>query len=183
MITELEPCHYNAVIKLGNLVHGEGYLDLQSLELILKKGFKNNINSCFVAIDSGKLLGFRLSYAAQQWQIDKWCSPDKWQVAAEKVGYFKCNTVAEEARGQGLGGQLLQSSIDALQQQGAVAGVSHLWKQSPNNSAVRYFSKAGGQLIKQHPNRWNNSTDHPDYICVLCGKHCRCTASEMLLTF
>ena len=153
MIFEITDTYFDEVINLGNLVHGEGYLDRSSLSMIVEKGSKNGINSSFVALESGKLLGFRLTYAAEQWDIDKWCSPDEWSVPTEHVGYFKCNTVAEEARGKGLGGLLLQSSVAALKRQGARAGISHLWKQSPNNSAVRYFSKAGGILIKDHPNR------------------------------
>ena len=183
MIIEIADAHFDEVIELGNSVHGEGYLDHSSLSVIVEKGYKNGINSCFVALESDQLLGFRLTYAAKQWDIDKWCTPNKWSVPTEHVGYFKCNTVAEDARGKGLGGLLLQSSVAALKRQGARAGVSHLWKQSPNNSAVRYFTKAGGKLIKEHPNRWNDTSDHPDYICVICGSNCRCTASEMLLTF
>ncbi|MCL1052112.1 GNAT family N-acetyltransferase [Shewanella abyssi] len=183
MIQPLEQKHFNDVIELGNLVHGNGYLDDNSLQSIVAKGNKNGINSCFVAIESNRLLGFRLTYAAQQWLIDKWCTPNRWGVSQEQVGYFKCNTVAADARGKGIGGLLLDASITALKQQGATAGVSHLWKQSPNNSAVRYFTKAGGVLIKEHPERWNDTAEHPDYICVLCGPSCHCAACEMLLIF
>lgn len=183
MILPLTPIHFDAVIALGNQVHGEGYLESKLLAHIVNLGNKNSINSCFVAIEDGRLLGFRLCYAPGQWPIDKWCSPHLWGIAKESVGYFKCNTVAEEARGKGLGGRLLKASISALTLQGAAGGVSHLWQQSPNNAAVKYFTKAGGKLIKEHRNRWNDTEDHPDYICILCGANCVCGACEMLLTF
>ncbi|WP_259649555.1 GNAT family N-acetyltransferase [Shewanella sp. MBTL60-007] len=183
MIIPLATKHFDAVIALGNQVHGDGYLDEKSLAHIVNLGHKNGINSCFVAIDKQHLLGFRLCYAPGQWTVDKWCSPNRWGIEAERVGYFKCNTVAEEARGKGLGGRLLQASISALTQQGASAGVSHLWQQSPNNAAVKYFTKAGGKLIKEHPNRWSDTDEHPDYVCILCGSNCHCVACEMLLKF
>ncbi|QDF75299.1 MULTISPECIES: GNAT family N-acetyltransferase [Shewanella] len=174
---------FASVIALGNLVHGDGYLDEELLGEIQQKGCKAGLNANFVAYLDGDLVGFRLTYAAGNWQIDPWCTPGLWGIPVERCCYFKCNTVAEQARGLGIGKALLERSIQACKAQGALAGVSHLWQQSPDNSAVGYFSSAGGQLIKEHPDRWNNNPDHPDYVCVLCGKDCHCVACEMLLTF
>ncbi|GIU52034.1 MULTISPECIES: GNAT family N-acetyltransferase [Shewanella] len=195
MIRSLTPDDFQEVIELGNLVHGEGYLNLSSLEKIYQMGIKNNINAHFIAegeqisptnnIHKSKagIVGFRLTYAAGKWPVDLWCTPEKWPVGIEDMCYFKCNTVAETERGKGIGSQLLQASIEAVKQQGAKAGVSHLWQQSPNNSAVGYFSHAGGKLIKEHPSRWNQQHDNSDYLCVLCGDDCHCTACEMVIDF
>ncbi|MCU7375848.1 GNAT family N-acetyltransferase [Paucibacter sp. O1-1] len=135
------------------------------------------------AIENDQLIGFRLTYAAGQWPQDQWCTVDKWGVAFEDVCYFKSNTIAESARGKGLGGQLLAASKAAVIAQGAKAGVSHLWQQSPNNAAVRYFTKAGGVLIAEHPQRWHQRYMGEEYICVICDHDCHCVACEMLLTF
>ncbi|MCG9696658.1 GNAT family N-acetyltransferase [Shewanella sp. Isolate11] len=182
-IAPLTEAYFNQVIHLGNLVHGEGYLDNAMMSEIAAKGYKADVNANFIALLDNQVIGFRLTYAPQSWQVDKWCSPELWPVDAGKLCYFKCNTVAEQHRGKGIGKALLQASINATRLQGAVGGISHLWKQSPDNAAVGYFSKAGGKLIKAHAHRWNNNPDHPDYICVLCGKDCQCTAWEMLLLF
>jgi GNAT superfamily N-acetyltransferase len=183
MIRELTPSDFDAVIALGLLVHGEGYLDWESLNHIYHQGIKNDINANFVAVEGEELLGFRLTYAPGQWQFDPWCSISLWGVPAETVCYFKSNTLAESARGKGLGGKLLAASIAAVKCQGARAGVAHLWKESPHNAAVRYFAKAGARLIKEHPGRWNQAVDNPHYVCVRCGYDCHCTACEMLLRF
>lgn len=183
MIQTLSPEHFDDVISLGNQVHGEGYLDKCSLEALYLKGFSHDINANFVAYQDDQLVGFRLTYAPGNWQVDKWCTPDAWGIELEHVCYFKCNTVAESYRGAGIGGKLLAASIAATKRQGAKAGISHLWKQSPNNSAVKYFTKAGGMLIKEHKDRWNDALEHPDYVCVICGDDCHCTACEMLLIF
>ncbi|MCG9722047.1 GNAT family N-acetyltransferase [Shewanella sp. Isolate7] len=182
-ISPLMQDDFETVIALGNLVHGDGYLDEQMLSDMQDKAYKSGINANFVAYRGGELVGFRLTYAPGNWSLDRWCSPTLWPVAAEDCCYFKCNTVSEEARGLGIGKALLQSSIEACKAQGALAGVSHLWKQSPDNSAVGYFTNAGGKLIKEHPERWNNNPDHPDYVCVLCGSECHCVACEMILIF
>ena len=182
-IRELTPGDYEAVITLGEIVHGKGYLDITELATIYHKGIKNGVNANFVAIENEQLIGFRLTYAAGQWQPDQWCTIDKWGVAFDDVCYFKSNTIAEAARGHGLGGKLLAASKAAVIAQGAKAGVSHLWQQSPNNAAVRYFTKAGGKLIKQHPQRWHQRNEGEDYFCVLCGADCHCVACEMLLLF
>ncbi|MGI2106659.1 N-acetyltransferase family protein [Shewanella frigidimarina] len=183
MIRQLTPADFDAVIALGEIVHGSGYMDTAELTAIYHKGIKNDINANFVALENEQLIGFRLTYAAGQWPQDQWCTVDKWNVKFEDVCYFKSNTIAESARGQGLGGELLAASKAAVIAQGAKAGVSHLWQQSPNNAAVRYFTKAGGKLIAQHPQRWHQRYMGDDYICVLCGEDCHCVACEMLLLF
>ncbi|MCP4323989.1 MAG: GNAT family N-acetyltransferase [Alteromonadales bacterium] len=174
--------YFPQVIILANQVHGDGYLDLESLKQWTEKGIVNDINSSFVALLNDKVVGFRSTYSAKCWQIDQWCSPDLWQVDSEKCCYFKCNSVDAKYRGLGIGKKLLQLAIEAVVQQGAVAGISHLWKQSPNNSAVSYFTKCGGNLIKSHPNRWNEASEQ-GYNCILCGNDCHCEAAEMVIYF
>ena len=174
--------YFPQVIALANQVHGDGYLDLESLKQWTNKGIVKDINSSFVALLNNKVIGFRSTYSAKHWNIDQWCSPNLWQVDSDKCCYFKCNTVDEKYRGLGIGKKLLQLAIEAAKQQGALAGISHLWKQSPNNSAVSYFTKCGGNLIKSHPNRWNEASKQ-GYNCILCGNDCHCEAAEMIIYF
>lgn len=174
--------YFAQVVTLANHVHGDGYLDAEKLEQWTNKGIAKGINCSFVALLNSKVIGFRITYSAKQWQIDQWCSPSLWQVAADKCCYFKCNTVDETCRGLGVGRLLLQLAIKAAEKQGAQAGISHLWKQSPNNSAVAYFTKCGGQLIKSHPGKWNEDSKQ-GYDCILCGFDCHCEAAEMIIYF
>ena len=184
--TELTAEHFDQVIALGNQVHGEGYLTPQNIADLTAYGISNNINSGFVALSkdnsSENLVGFRITFAAKHWQINQWCSPNLWQVQKDKCCYFKCNTVDENYRGLGVGKKLLQLSINAAQKQGSRAGVSHLWKQSPNNSAVAYFTRCGGELVKSHPDKWNEDSKQ-GYSCILCGHDCHCEAAEMIIYF
>ena len=187
---KLVPKYFKQVIKLGNKVHGDGYLNNKSLASWVERGISNNINCGYVALlnntankaSGEKLIGFRITFAAEHWQADKWCSPNLWQVPKDKCCYFKCNTVDENYRGLGVGKKLLQLSIEAAKQQGAQAGIAHLWKQSPNNSAVAYFTHCGGKLIKSHPDKWNEASKQ-GYSCILCGYDCHCEAAEMIIRF
>lgn len=187
---KLAPKHFKQAIKLANEVHGDGYLNEDKIAAWTSSGIINNINCSYVALlnDSSnteaeeKVIGFRITYAAEHWQADQWCSPDLWRVAEDKCCYFKCNTVDEKYRGLGVGRKLLQLSINAAKKQGAQAGVAHLWKQSPNNSAVAYFTHCGGELIKSHPDRWNEASKQ-GYNCILCGHNCHCEAAEMIIRF
>ena len=171
---------FAAIIELGNHVHGDGYLDLPSITEMLEKSISADLNSSYVMYDGDKLVGFRITYAPNNWELDKWCTPDLWPISKEQVAYFKCNTIDPDYQGQGLGGQLLKASITTLKQMGAKAGLSHIWMQSPGNASFKYFTKAGGKLIKTHARRWD---DLPDYICIICGEDCYCDASEMMLEF
>ncbi|NMP32150.1 GNAT family N-acetyltransferase [Thalassotalea sp. M1531] len=179
---ELSPDDFEQIIALGNHVHGDGYLDNANILNWYNKGLKNNINSGFVAYDGEKLVGFRITFAVGNWDIDKWSSPNKWQVPQGSVCYFKCNTVDENYRGYGIGSELLTRSITAAIKQGAKAGVSHLWKQSPGNSAVKYFTKCGGELVQSHPDKWREDALN-GYDCILCGHDCHCEAAEMIIYF
>lgn len=174
--------HFAAVIALGNRVHGDGYLDDASMLDYFQRGIKDGINAGVVALKNEQVVGFRLVFAPEQWQADQWTSPELWPVPKAQLGYFKCNTVAPELQGQGVGGLLLQRSIEGLKAQGARAGLAHLWMESPGNAAVRYFSKHGGQLVKVHPDKWN-ADSKAGYTCVRCGNDCHCHAAEMVLCF
>lgn len=178
----LTPQDFSKIIELGNFVHGDGYLTPKNLNQWYLKGIIDDINAGYVVYDQEKLIGFRITYAAQKWSIDQWSSPDLWQVPAKNVCYFKCNTVDEHYRGHGIGSKLLQLSIAAAAAQGALAGVSHLWKQSPGNSAVKYFTKCGGELVASHPDKWNQASKD-GYDCILCGRDCHCEAAEMIIYF
>ncbi len=178
----LTPDDFEQVIRLGNLVHGDGYLSVENLTRWHQQGIVNNINASYVAYIDEQLVGFRITFSAQQWQEDEWCSTELWPVTIKNTCYFKCNTVIEKHRGLGIGGKLLKLSISAAKQQGALAGVSHLWQQSPKNSAVAYFTRCGGKLIKVHPDKWLADSKQ-GYCCTLCGYECHCSAAEMMITF
>jgi GNAT superfamily N-acetyltransferase len=190
--------HFEAVISLGNLVHGENYLDQGSLKRLFEKGEKGGVNSSFVAIDTshakavkqpnrmtaeGYLVGFRITCAPGQWCIDEWCTDHEWGIESKYVCYFKSNTVDESYRGQGIGSELLNQSIEVVKQQGGTAGLAHIWLASPGNSAYRYFRANGGKLIKKHKDKWLPLSLEEGYECPICGDRCRCEAAEMLLPF
>lgn len=182
-IAVMYPEHFADVLALANQVHGNNYLDLVKLSALYQRGIKHGINANFVALADSRVVGYRLSYAAGQWPLDEWCSVKLWPVSADMMAYFKSVAVAPELQGQGLGSALLKASVSALQQQGALAGLAHIWRESPGNSAERYFSKAGAKLLKVHPDRWLHLSETAGYICPLCGNRCHCNAAEMVLSF
>lgn len=183
IISPFEEKHFKDVIVLGNLVHGDNYLCDEFIAAIYQLGLKDGLNASLVAYDADKLVGFRLTYACGAWPIDEWCTADDWPHDTDKVCYFKCNTVDESYRGQGIGGILLTRSIEVAKQQGATAGVAHIWMQSPGNSAFRYMTKAGGKVVKIHPDRWLGISLNEGYRCVICKTACHCEAAEMIVDF
>jgi ribosomal protein S18 acetylase RimI-like enzyme len=186
-IYNLREDDFDRIIDLGEEVHGKNYLDHAALETILRKSVDRGLNCSYVAYDGfredSKLIGFRLTYAPGKWEIDEWCSPDKWKVAPEKVCYFKTNTVAAAYRGKGLGTLLLNTSINTVRRLGGEAGLTHIWLRSPGNSAWRYFTKAGGKMVKTWPAKWAGDYEKDGYLCILDGKNCVCDGAEMILYF
>ena len=185
-IYNLREDDFEDVVALGNRINGDNYLDIDTCGKIMRRGCKLGLNCSYVAYEEergSKLVGFRLTCAPGNWDIDHWFSPNKWKVPQEKVCLFKSNMVAEEYRGQGLGPLLLKHSIATAKQQGAVAGATHIWMQSPGNSAYKYFTKAGGEVVFIHPDRWHNDFADFGYICTICGEDCHCDGAEMILYF
>ncbi len=179
----LAPEHFAGVIKLGNRVHGDNYLDENSMEALYQGSFEGNINASYVAILDKQIIGFRLTLAARHWQLDKWCTPEKWSVPKSQVCYFKCNTVDPAFQAKGIGSTLLGLSIQQAKRQGAQAGLAHIWLASPGNSAFRYFSRCGGRLIQEHPGKWRDLSLYHGYQCPVCVSTCDCVAAEMMLDF
>lgn len=178
----LTPEFFEQVVFLANKIHGESYLDVATLAQWVKQGCCSGKNASIIAVYQDQILGYRISFAAGQWQSDVWCSTDSWPIALTKMAYFKSVAVQAEWQGQGIGQALLQQSVSVLKKQGAKAGLAHLWRESPHNSAVRYFSKAGGQLIRIHENRWQHLSAQ-GYLCPRCTALCCCSAAEMVLLF
>ncbi len=183
-LVELLQEHFDRVIKLGNEVHGDGYLTQELIEGIAIKGHKDGVNCSFVMLDEEKVVGFRLTYAPTVWTIDQWCTPSLWNLPPEQVCYFKCSTVDANYRGYGVARKMLNASVEAVKKQGAKAGVCHTWMQSPGNLAYLYFTKCGGQQLKLHANKWYQDSVE-GYQCVVCGveEYCHCDAAEMILKF
>ncbi len=182
-IVELQPPCFADVLALALQVHGENYLDDQGIAAIYEKSIKNDVNASLLAYEGDRLVGFRLTYAPGSWALDQWCTPSMWHVAAEKVCYFKSSAVCESMRGKGIGRALLTASIERVKQQGARAGIAHVWRESPGNSAFMYFSRCGAQLVKDHPDKWHRDSVEDGYCCPVCPGHCHCTAAEMIIYF
>lgn len=180
---QLAPEHFDGVVELGNHVHGDNYLDDNSIATLYKQSFCKDINASWVAMIGEKVVGFRLTIAAENWQPDKWCTPEQWRFPIEQVCYFKCNTVDASLRGKGVGSKLLSLSIEKARAQGSEAGLAHIWLASPGNSAFLYFSKCGGTTVKEHPGKWTHLCIEDGYECPVCPGICECVAAEMILPF
>ncbi len=180
---EITAADMAAVIDLANEVHGDNYLNEDSFQQYLAGGTAGNLQLNWIALRGETPLGVRITLAPGQWPIDDFCTPDAWPIPAEKLCYFKCAAVSEKARGLGIGKELLFRSIEAAKELGCRGGLAHIWMQSPNNSAYEYFTRCGGEMIKQHEKRWYKASVEDGYYCPVCDGTCYCNAGEMLLKF
>lgn len=158
---------------------GNNYFSVDELKQSYENSISKNVICSFVLIDeSGDIQGFRLAYPPGTWSKGKGSKlrTDLWKVDLNQVGYFQSLFLADKVQGQGWGPKLSAASVEAFQKLGAKAIVTHAWKESPNNSSVRYLSKYGFESVATHAEYWVDV----DYECVLDGKPCRCTAEEMI---
>lgn len=158
---------------------GKNYYSEKELEESFHKSQFQGVMCSFVLVDAGQIFGLRLAYPPGLWTKGKGrkLRPDLWKVPSDKVAYFQSLFIDPKAQGQGWGPKLSAASISAFKKLGAEAIVTHAWKESPNNSSLRYLTKQGFKPIATHPEYWIDV----DYECVLDGRPCRCTAEEMIL--
>lgn len=158
---------------------GLNYFSLEELSEILKKSELDGIMCSFVLKDEKNIIqGLRLAYPPGAWTKGKGkkLRSDLWKVPSDKVGYFQSLFVSEKAQGEGWGPKLSDAALESFKKLGTLAVVTHAWKESPNNSSIRYLTKFGFESVATHPEYWIDV----DYECVLDGKPCRCTAEEMI---
>jgi ribosomal protein S18 acetylase RimI-like enzyme len=158
---------------------GQNYFTQDELKNCFEMSLKDGVNCSFVVADASKQIkGLRLSYPPGNWSKGKGSkiNPDLWGVDRNKVAYFQSLFVDESLRGQGLGPKLSLLSIEAFQKLGAVAIITHAWKESPNNSSTKYLEKFGFNPLAEHPDYWIDV----NYVCTRDQNPCRCTAIEMI---
>lgn len=168
-----------AVKRFADESIGLNYYSESELRECLEKSESNGVMCSFLLVaDDGEILGLRLAYPPGKWNKGKGnrLRPDLWKVPVEKAAYFQSLFLSAKVQGQGWGPKLSEKSIEAFHRVGAEAIVTHAWKESPNNSSIRYLSKLGFVSVTTHPEYWIDV----DYECVRDGNPCRCTAEEMI---
>jgi len=159
---------------------GSGYYSMKEIEEIYMKS-QSKGRMCSLVLKKGEqICGVRMTYPPGNWSHGKGSglTTEKWPYPLSETAYFQSLFLASSVQGEGWGGKLSQRSLQILKEIGAKGVVCHSWKESPNNSSVRYLEKMGFQLIAEHPLYWQ----HVDYNCTRCLKPpCQCTAQEMYL--
>jgi len=178
-IRELLRTDIPAIRLFTDEVIGKNYFSTEELEENFRKSRSGDIMCSFVLADEGKIFGLRLAYPPGLWSKGKGSKlrPDLWKTPLEKTAYFQSLFLSLAVQGQSWGPKMSAASIANFKKIGAQAIVTHAWKESPNNSSIRYLTKQGFQSVATHPEYWIDV----DYECVLDGKPCRCTAEEMIL--
>ncbi len=168
-----------AVKKFADESIGLNYYSEEELHECFDKSVLNGVTCSFLLVgDNGEILGLRLAYPPGKWNKGKGSKlrADLWKIPLEKTAYFQSLFLSSKVQGQGWGPLLSEKSIGAFRQVGALGIVTHAWKESPNNSSIRYLSKLGFESVITHPEYWIDV----DYECVRDGRPCRCTAEEMI---
>lgn len=127
---------------------------------------------------NGQLRGIRITFPPGRWSHGKGegLTPSAWNISPTNTAYFQSLFIDPKLAHQGWGTRMSLESIKILQRLGALAIVSHSWKESPNDSSGIYLRSLGFKLIATHPFYWREV----NYVCPRCGKPCLCTAEEMI---
>ncbi|MCC7403185.1 MAG: GNAT family N-acetyltransferase [Bdellovibrionales bacterium] len=178
----LERKHQEAFLRFTDANIGARYYTPEDFQKLFDLSCHHQRSLAYVLLDqdSGNIHGVRVTYPPPRW-LQQETAPlftELWNVPPESVAYFKSLFVDAKLQGQGWGPTLSQASLKDLAAMGCQAVVAHSWKESPNNSSLRYLEKIGFKAIGEHPLFWSEI----DYDCTRCKKPpCQCTAVEMIL--
>lgn len=181
LIREFNASDIEKVREFTDKTVGLGYYTAHELTENQKKAVAADGRICsFILEDeNGSIRGLRLAYPPGNWQHGKGSRlrSDLWPTSLNRTAYFQSLFVAPELQGGGWGPKLSTRALDVLKQLGTEGVVAHSWKESPNNSSMRYLEKMGFKAIAEHPDYWVEV----DYVCPRDGNPCHCTAIEMHL--
>lgn len=169
-----------AVAALALAVIGPGYYPAETvLEYLAKSTTPEGTAVSHVAFVGERLVGFRFALPPGAWESGRGrgLHPERWPAPLERCGYFQSSYLDPAFMGRGIGRRLAERALRDLKAIGALAVVTHSWKESPHNSSFRYLSRLGFEVVAEIPDYWMDV----DYTCVLDGRPCRCTAIEMVL--
>jgi ribosomal protein S18 acetylase RimI-like enzyme len=179
LVREMRASDAPAIEALADRVVGPGYYPQATVLEYLDRATKDGVVCAHVAFLGERLVGFRFALPPGRWSSGRGrgLSPDRWPVPLEQAAYFQSAYVDFDAMGHGIGRRMATMALDALRRLGALAVVTHSWKEAPHGSSFRYLSRLGFQPVAEYPEYWSEV----DYTCWLDGKPCRCTAVEMVL--
>ncbi len=174
-ITALHKSDRQSFIHFSDEFIGQNYFNENNFDQQIHLSTLNHLCCSFVLKNIKKqLIGIRITYAPSLWDsfIDFAFLKD-----TNGVAYFKSLFVDPKYQKKGLGPMLSRKSIEILKQMGAKKILTHSWKESPNNSSVKYLESAGFKSLGDIKNYWEKF----DYLCSGCQiKPCQCTAVEMI---
>ncbi len=182
LIREFLHSDIEGVKKFTDYAVGRGYYSVEELVENQKKSVAASGQICsFILVDenTNEVLGLRLAFPPGNWDHGKGgqLRPDLWPTSLNETAYFQSLFVSPQLQGQGWGPKLAERSLEVFKKLGAKAVVAHCWKESPNNSSLRYLKNMGFKEIIEHKDYWVNV----NYICTRDGYPCHCTAIEMFL--
>ncbi len=182
LIREFLPQDIAAVKSFADRLVGAGYYSVAELSEFQKKSIAASGEICsFLLVDpvSDEIMGLRLAFPPGNWDHGKGSKlrTDLWPTKLSETAYFQSLFVSSKLQGQGWGPKLAERSLDVFRKLGALAVVTHCWKESPNNSSYKYLANLGFKPIIEHPLYWIDV----DYVCTRDGTPCKCTAIEMHL--
>ena len=178
-LNNLSTKHEIKFLKFTDTFIGTNYFNKKNFKKQITLSTFNQLNSSFILLDNNKIIGIRITYAPGKWANE---IPTQFiqntNINLNKVAYFKSLFIDSKYQKQGLGPFLSQKSIAVIKKMGGTHILSHSWKESPNNSSVRYLEKNGFKNLGEIKNFWKNI----DYMCTGCNINpCTCTSVEMLL--
>ena len=98
------------------------------------------------------------------------------------IGFIEVLVVDRKFRRKGIGKALIMKAMEYQKEWNSKVVVVHSWQSSPGNGSEKLYTKLGFTAQKMHKSPWLEYSKDPkeDFLCVVCGRHCKCDDLEMV---
>ncbi|MFP4178104.1 MAG: GNAT family N-acetyltransferase, partial [Acholeplasmataceae bacterium] len=159
---------------------GEGYITSDLVEECIAQT-ERYIGKIAYDQRTRKVVGFSISYRLDQEQLAELISPDEKRIPrrlhqARALGVIKSIAVDRQAKGQGIGTELIEKTNHAFRKRGIDTVFTVAWKSGYGINLGGILARLDFEPLIELPNYWTKDSIEQNFLCPVCGKPCSCSA-------
>ncbi|HZJ89535.1 MAG TPA: GNAT family N-acetyltransferase [Bacilli bacterium] len=180
-IVDLERKHIPAIIRIGDEEIGKDFVEMPILEDYLNK---QDVFVGKVAVDTlnKTVVGFIFSYIIDKEQLieifnNKENKIPRQLLVSESYAYLKSTAVDKNYKGQSIGTQLVEATIEGFRALNVSTLFSTAWKSAKGTNMQGIFESLQFNEAYEIENYWREDSILKKYNCPVCGEPpCECSA-------
>jgi ribosomal protein S18 acetylase RimI-like enzyme len=175
--------HISKVYGLLTEYFGVNYISLVDLREMINERALQSTSSSYVALCNNELIGFITGYFPKRWDETIFSLKSLKNIDLNTTSYLKIIAVDQNFRDKKVGTQLFEVILNSFKDKNTENIILQVWNESKGNSSFNFFKSKNFKLLNVIEDYWYESSLKEYWICIRCGNPCKCSVSEMVLSF